>query len=228
MLVRQALFWRMIFRWRHNNLSGPGANELLHLLIADLNLFLENGLHPWEGLRSTLLRILRSTWWFRAVLKELWSTFHRLSRVRHGCQLWLIVSIAGSFLLLIQFTSSHGPWLLFAISWTLSSKKDLLMSLTVFLNYFQFSRPFTLVRPSLFGVFGNFQFFCIFSPSLVDDRSELIDYSFQLTDIFNVGCIQRLEVRNDVLDEVGFLVAFWSQGEFRRLNDLFDYKDIDW
>ena len=96
-----------------------------------------------------------------------------------------------------------------------------------FLNFFQFSRPFTLVRPSLFGVFGNFQFFCIFSPSLVDDRSELIDYSFQLTDIFNVGCIQRLEVRNDVLDEVGFLVAFWSQGEFRRLNDLFDYKDID-
>ena len=93
-----------------------------------------------------------------------------------------------------------------------------------FLNFFQFSRPFTLVRPSLFGVFGNFQFFF---PSLVDDRSELIDYSFQLTDIFNVGCIQRLEVRNDVLDEVGFLVAFWSQGEFRRLNDLFDYKDID-
>ena len=89
-------------------------------------------------------------------------------------------------------------------------------------------RPFTLVRPPLFGVFGNFQFFCIFSPSLVDDRSKLIDYSFQLTNIFNVGCIQRLEVQNDVLDEVGFLVAFWSQDEFRCLNDLFDYRDIDW
>ena len=46
MLVRQALFWRMIFRWRYDNLSGPGADELLHLLIADLNSFLENGLHP--------------------------------------------------------------------------------------------------------------------------------------------------------------------------------------
>ena len=89
-------------------------------------------------------------------------------------------------------------------------------------------RLFTFVGPPLFGVLGNFQFFCIFSPSLVDDRSKLIDYSFQLTDIFNVGCIQKLEVRNDILDEVGFLVAFWSQGEFWHLNDLFDYRDIDW
>ena len=156
MLVRQALFWRMIFRWRHNNLSGPGANELLHLLIADLNLFLENGLHPWEGLRSTLLRILRSTWWFRAVLKELWSTFHRLSRVRHGCQLWLIVSIAGSFLLLIQFTSSHGPWLLFAISWTFSSFQDRLHSsdhhcleyLEIFNFFAFFPQAWSMIVPS--------------------------------------------------------------------------------
>ena len=89
-------------------------------------------------------------------------------------------------------------------------------------------RPFTLVGPPLFGVFGNFWFFCVFSPSLVDNHSELIDYLFQLTNIFNVGHIQRLEVRNDVLDEVGFLVAFWSQGELQCLNDLFDYRNIDW
>jgi len=33
------------FKWRHVNLSGPGTDELLHLLIADLNSVLENGLH---------------------------------------------------------------------------------------------------------------------------------------------------------------------------------------
>ena len=140
MLVRQASFLMMNFKWCHDNLSGPGADESLHLLITDLNSFLENRLHHWEGLCSTLLRILRSTWRFRAVLKELWSEFHKLSKVRHGWPLWLIASIAGSFLLLIQFISSHGPWLLFVISWILSSKKDLLTSLTVFLNFFQFSR----------------------------------------------------------------------------------------
>ena len=45
MLVRQILFLMMNFKWCHNNLSGPGADESLYLLIADLNLFLENGLH---------------------------------------------------------------------------------------------------------------------------------------------------------------------------------------
>ena len=45
MLMRQALFLIINFKWHHDNLSGPGINELLHLLIADLNLFLKNRLH---------------------------------------------------------------------------------------------------------------------------------------------------------------------------------------
>ena len=61
MLVRQSSFLAMTFKWRHDNLSGPGAEESLHLLIADLNSALENELHCWEGLRLILLRILRST-----------------------------------------------------------------------------------------------------------------------------------------------------------------------
>ena len=140
MLVRQSSFLMMIFRWCHDNLSGPGAEESLHLLITDLNSVLENELHCWEGLHSISLRILGSTWWLRAVLKELCNAFHRLSRVIHGRLLWLIVSMAGSFLLLIQFVSSHSLWLLFTISWILSSKKDYLVFLTEFLNFFQLSR----------------------------------------------------------------------------------------
>jgi len=60
-LDRQSLFLMMIFKWCHVNLSGPGVNESLHLLIADLNSNLENGLHFWGGLRSTSSRMLRST-----------------------------------------------------------------------------------------------------------------------------------------------------------------------
>ena len=84
MLVRQRSCLTMNFRWRQVSLSGSGADASLHLLITDLNSSLENKLHLWEGLCSTLLRILRSTWWFKALLKVLWSAFHRLSGVRYG------------------------------------------------------------------------------------------------------------------------------------------------
>ena len=139
MLDRQSLLLMMSFKWCHVNLSGPGANESLYLLIANLNSVLENGLHCWDGLCFTLFRMLELTWQCRAVLKELWSEFHKLSGVRHGQPSCLIASVARSFLFLTQFISSHGLWLLFAISWILLSKKVHLMSLTVFLNVFQFS-----------------------------------------------------------------------------------------
>jgi len=136
MLVRQVSWLMVYFKWHHISLSGPSAYASLHLLITDLNSSLENRLHHWEGLCSTLLRMLRSTWQFRAVLKVLWRAFYKLSGERHERPLWLIASMVGSFRLLIQFISSYGPWFLFAISWILSSKKDLLTSLTTFLNFF--------------------------------------------------------------------------------------------
>ena len=139
MLDRQSSSLMMILKWCYVNLSGPGANESLHLLIADLNLVLENGLHYWDGLHFTLFRMLGSTWQCRAVLKELWSEFHKLLGVRHGRPSCLIALVAGSFLFLTQFISSYGPWLLFAISWILLLKNVCLASLTVFLNVFQFS-----------------------------------------------------------------------------------------
>ena len=84
MLVRQASWLIMNFKWCHISLSGPSANASLHLLIADLNFSLENRLHCWESLCSTLLRMLRSTWQFRAVLKVLWRVFYKLLGEKHG------------------------------------------------------------------------------------------------------------------------------------------------
>ena len=139
-LERQSSFAIIIFKWCHINLSGPSEDEFLHLLIADLNSCQENGFHPWVGLHITLLRMLELTWRKIAILKELWRAFHKLSGVRDGRLSNLIALVTGSFLFLTQFISSHGPRLLLAISWILSSKKVHLASLTVFLNAFQFSR----------------------------------------------------------------------------------------
>ena len=89
-------------------------------------------------------------------------------------------------------------------------------------------RPFTFFWPPLFWVLGNFRFFCIFFPSLVDDCSKLINYLFQFTNVLDVGCVQILEVQNNVFNESSFLVTFWDQSKFWCLNDLFKYRDINW
>ena len=49
-LDKQLSFLIISFKWHHDSLSGPGAEELLYLLIADLNSNLENGFHFWVGL----------------------------------------------------------------------------------------------------------------------------------------------------------------------------------
>ena len=55
-LVRQELSLVIIFKWRQVNLFGPGTDESLHLLIANLNSFLENG-NSFEKVCS------RFCWW---------------------------------------------------------------------------------------------------------------------------------------------------------------------
>ena len=62
-LERQSLFLMMSFQCHHDILSGSGVEESLHLWIADLNSYLENGFQTWQGLYSTLFRVLKSTWW---------------------------------------------------------------------------------------------------------------------------------------------------------------------
>ena len=140
MLLRQSSCLRMALRWYHDNLSGPGVDELLHLLITCLNSSLENGFQNIVNLSLILSRTSMLIHWWSAVLKEEWRVLHRLLIVRHGWSPYLIASIAGSFHLLTQFISFQGPWLLFTISWILSSKKDFFVILTTFLNIFQNSR----------------------------------------------------------------------------------------
>ena len=84
--------------------------------------------------------------------------FQRLSRVRHGWLLYLMASIAGSFHLLTQFISSQEPWLLFAISWILSLKNDLLVILITFLNVFQFSKLLVVLYLSKVWPYSSFHY----------------------------------------------------------------------
>ena len=122
-LERQSSFLRMSFQWCYISLSGPGADVLIHLLVADLNLYLEKEFQLWRGLCTTSLKMLRSTWQWSAVLNELWKAFHKLSGVRQGWLLCLIASVTGSFLFLTQFINFQGPRLLFVISWICRQRK---------------------------------------------------------------------------------------------------------
>ena len=60
-LERHSSFLIISFQCRHDILSGPGAEESIHLWIADLNLYLENGFQILQGLHLTLFRILKLT-----------------------------------------------------------------------------------------------------------------------------------------------------------------------
>jgi len=140
MLLRQSSWLTMDLKWRHVSLSGPGTDELLYLLITCLNSSLEKGYHCEYGLQSISLSTFRSTCQLRVVLNVLWRASQRLSGDRHGRPLYLMALMAGSLHLLIQFISFQGPQLLLVTSWILASKKSLLMFLTTFLKFFQFSR----------------------------------------------------------------------------------------
>ena len=70
-LDKHSSFLIISFQWRHVILSGPGAEESTHLLIADMNSNLEKEVQVWQGLHSTSFRTLVLTRRWRAVLKEL-------------------------------------------------------------------------------------------------------------------------------------------------------------
>ena len=59
-LDKQLSFDKMSFQCHQDILSGPGADVSEHLISADLNSCLENGLHDWVGLFSISLRTLSS------------------------------------------------------------------------------------------------------------------------------------------------------------------------
>ena len=205
-LERQLLFLMMSFQCRHDILLGPGAEESIHLWMADLNSYLENGFQIWQGLHSTSFRILKSTWRWRAVLKELWRAFHKLLGEKHDMLLYLIASVVGSFLFLTQFISSQGPRLLLVISCILLSKKDYLASLTVDLKTFQLSRlldDLKLFRARLheldhhclecFDILDLFVFLDHIC-SMIDPSWLMIQLRLSMLSIFEVSSERRLKV----------------------------------
>ena len=133
-ISRHLLSSQIILRWFHVSLSRPGAEELLQLDNTNLNSSLGN-----SGLSLISSRIVVSTWWLLAILKVEWRVHYKLLISKHCWLLYLIISITGNFFLLTQFMSSHGPCLLFMISWILLLKKDYFVALTLFLKSFQFS-----------------------------------------------------------------------------------------
>jgi len=137
MLTRHAKFLVITLRCLQDNLSGLEVESLLHLLID-----IKNSSFKKDGHLVAILSEISSsnkvlTCWCWAELNDLWRACHRLSISRHGCLLYLITSMAGSFHFLTQFMSFHGPFLLFEISCILALKNSLLVLLTAFLKLFQ-------------------------------------------------------------------------------------------
>ena len=100
MTLRQLSSLKIVFKWLHNNLSRPGADELLQLASASLNSSFEKVGQDEMGLSVISLRILISTWWWSTVLNVKWRAFQRSSISRHWWLLYLIDSIVGNLCLL--------------------------------------------------------------------------------------------------------------------------------
>jgi len=81
---KHVLSLSICLRWLHEILSGPGAEELLHLAITMINSSLENLFQWYEGTDSNSSRTLLLTIWCWAVLKELCSACHRSCISRYG------------------------------------------------------------------------------------------------------------------------------------------------
>ena len=139
-LLMQSLFLMIDLIWLYINLSGPGADKLLHFLITSISSFLENGIHSVVVLSEILSGKWMSTSHAWVELKELWRVFYRSSNLIYGCPSYWMASTIGSLCFLTQFISSHGPHFLFTISFILLSKKVCLDFLTILLKSFQFSR----------------------------------------------------------------------------------------
>jgi len=139
-LLMQSLFLMIDLIWLHVNLSGPGADKLLHFSITSISSSLENSVHLVVALSKISSKKWMSTSQDWAELKELWKAFYRFSSLIYEYPLYWMASTAGSLCFLTQFISYHRLHFLFAILSSLSSKKIYLDFLTVLLNSLQFSR----------------------------------------------------------------------------------------
>ena len=229
MLDGQSLCLRIDLMWFHNNLSRPGVDKLLQLLIAILNSSFENRAQVATCLFLISSRILMSTCLWRAVLNEEWSTVHKLLSDRHGLLLYLIASITGNLYLLTQFISSQGPWLLLATSWILMSKNNLLVDLTILLNSFQSSRfldSLYLLREWLQSSFHNFLecFVILTFLAFVFQAWSIFDTS-KLTTCSKDSWFNRVEVSRDLKMAMTSLTNVSSSSLFFSSENLDDWTN---
>ena len=61
--LRQSLSLKIVFKWLHNNLLGPGANESLQLTSASLSSSFKKVGQDKMGLSVISLKISILTWW---------------------------------------------------------------------------------------------------------------------------------------------------------------------
>ena len=123
--LRHVLSLRMILRCFHDNLSGPGVDELLHLVKELMNSSSAKYVQIKDKNDLNSSRTLQSMMRSWVVLKVKCNACQRLSSSRHGWPLNLIAFGMGSFCLLTQFMSSHSPFLWLAIFLILRSKNVL-------------------------------------------------------------------------------------------------------
>ena len=183
-----------------------------------------------------LLRMLSSTCWSWAVLKDEWRACHRLFISRHSWLLYLIASITSNLHLLTQFMSSQEPCFLFKISWILRSKNWHFIFLTVLWNCFQSSKLFDnlylsksqlqlsshqlleyLVMLITFKFFFQ-AFFTVIANSLT---AKLIDSSIKTSSVQHIGCIDTPNRWCEVFDECQFFFAVFNDWIFSRVNVFF-------
>ena len=139
-LAIQSSSLMMSLIWLYVNLSGPGADELLHFPIVSINSFLVKEFHSSIGLLGISSKMWISISLVWAELKELCRVLQRSSSSIYKCPSYWIASITGSFCFLTQFISSHGLHFLLAISSILSLKKRHFVFLIMLLKLCQFSR----------------------------------------------------------------------------------------
>ena len=74
--------------WLHVNLSGPGADKLLHFSITSISSSLENSVHLVVALSKISSKKWMSTSQDWAELKELWKAFYRFSSLIYEYSLY--------------------------------------------------------------------------------------------------------------------------------------------
>lgn len=139
-LLMHSLLLMILLIWLQVNLLEPGADKLLHFLIALMSSSLENEVQDLVSLSGISSKSWRLTLWNWVELKELWSVLYKSFNSIHGRLLNWITSTTGSLHFLTQFINSHGPHFLLVILVILSLKNTCLDFLTIFLKSFQFSR----------------------------------------------------------------------------------------